>query len=68
MGGPEKAPAPPPKILNYKYRGKKKAMTAISPLRGSFVTHYFSQRPFFLDFFFFNLFVSLQNKPPSFYF
>lgn len=43
-------------------------MTAISPLRGSFATHYFSQRPFFLEFKKKNhLFVSLQYKVHSFF-
>jgi len=43
-------------------------MTAISPLRGSFVSDYLSQRPFFLDLKkTFHLFVSLQYKSPSFF-
>lgn len=68
MGGPEKAPPPSKNIKLYIYRGKKKAMTAISPLRGSFFTDYFSQRPFFLENFnFVYLFISLQYKPPSFF-
>ncbi len=68
MGGPEKAP-PPTNKLNYIYKGQKKAMTAISPLRGSFVTQYFSQPPFFLEiknklisFFLYN-----RNPPPVFF-